>query len=64
MEISPPSKESFSFFNRYGDLYQFCVTLLFDKSINSNDIILEQTEFLQDLMNQFEIPENNRFSIK
>ena len=47
------SKKSFSFLYKYGDLYEFWINVLNDKSLEK--VKLQQAEFLKDLMNGFEV---------
>ena len=37
-EISLPSRDTFSFFGRYGDLHEFCFPLFEEKSVYADDI--------------------------
>ena len=53
-QILIPSKNIFSFFDEYNDLYNFWFNLLFN-NINLNNVKLQQTNFLKDLMNGFEV---------
>ena len=53
-EIFLSSKDTFSFFDRYGDLYEFCFAL-FEENIYADDIKLEQIKFLKDLMNGYKV---------
>ena len=48
------SKDTFSFFDRYGDLYEFCFAL-FEENIYADDIKLEQIKFLKDLTNGYKV---------
>ena len=49
----------FSFLDKYGDLYNFCINLFYNK-INLDDFKLQQVEFLKDLMNGFEVYKKNQ----
>ena len=53
-EISLPSKDAFSFFDRYGDLYEYCFAL-FEENIYADDIKSEQIKFLKDLVNGYKV---------
>ena len=37
-EISLPSRDTFSFFGRYGDLHEFCFALFEEKCVYADDI--------------------------
>ena len=50
--ILTPSKKSFSFLQKYGDLYNFWINVLDHKS--SYKVKLQKIKFLKDLMNEFE----------
>ena len=52
--MSLPSKDVFSFFNRYGDLYEFCYDL-FEKNIYADNIKSEQIKFIRDLINGYKV---------
>ena len=52
-QILMPSKNIFSFSNKYNDLYNFWINLL--NNINLDDIKLQQVTFLKDLMNRFKV---------
>ena len=56
-EILTPSGNVLNFLNKYGNLYNFWTDALLEH-INSNDIRSQQTEFLKDLMNGFEVYKN------
>ena len=48
------SKKTFSFLQKYGDLYNFWYSLLLD-SMSFDEFKLQQIKFLKDLMNGFEV---------
>ena len=54
-EIYLSSGNVFSFFGKYGDLYEFCFALFEEKNIYAGDIKLEQIKFLKDLMNGYKV---------
>ena len=54
--MSLPSGDTFSFFSRYDDLYEFRFAL-FEENIYADDIKSEQIKFLKDLMNGYKIHE-------
>ena len=53
-QILIPSRNLFSFFGEHNDLYNFWFTLLLNNT-NLNDVKLQQTNFLKDLMNRFRV---------
>ena len=67
-QVLIPSRNLFSYFDEYNDLYNFWFNLLFN-NINLNDVKLQQTNFLKDLMNGFNVykkimkPKNELFDI-
>ena len=54
-EIYLSSGDVFSFFGKYGNLYEFCFALFEEKSIYAGNIKLEQIKFLKDLMNGYKV---------
>ena len=52
-QILTPSRETFSFLQKHGDLYKFWINVLDHKS--SDKVKLQQVEFLKDLMNGFKV---------
>ena len=58
-QILISSKNMFSFLDKYGDLYTFCINLFYNK-INLDDFKLQQVEFLKNLMNGFEVYKKNQ----
>ena len=58
-QILMSSKNMFSFLDKYGDLYTFCINLFYNK-INLDDFKLQQVEFLKDLKNGFEVYKKNQ----
>ena len=55
-EITTPSKKTFSFLQKHGNLYDFLAILLENKSLDN--AILLQVEFVDDLMNGFNVYKN------
>ena len=49
------SGDVFSFFGKYGDLYEFSFALFEEKNIYADDIKSEQINFLKDLMNDYKV---------
>ena len=56
-ELLTPSKKTFNFLKKYDDLYNFWINALLEYS-NLNYIKPQQVNFLQDLMNGFEVYKN------
>ena len=56
-EILLLSGDTLNFFNKYGDLYNFWTTVLFDYT-NYNKVVSQQINFLKDLMNGFGVYKN------
>ena len=52
-EILTPSRKTFSFLQRHGDLYKFWINVLDHKS--SDKVKLQQAQFLKELMNKSEV---------
>ena len=52
-EITTPSRNTFSFLQKHGDLYNFWITVLKNKSLDN--VKLVQVRFLEDLMDEFEV---------
>ena len=53
-QISTPSRNTFSFLQKYDNLYNFWTNLL-NNIINLDKVKLHQANFLKDLMNGFEV---------
>ena len=54
-EITTPSKNTFSFLQKHGNLYNFLTNVLENTSLKQNNVRLLQVGFLDDLMNGFNV---------
>ena len=52
-QISTPSRKTFSFWQKHGDLYSFWIGVLNNKSLDN--VKLLQVRFLKDLKNGFKV---------
>ena len=57
-EITTPSKRTFSFLQKHGNLYDFLTNVLENKSLDN--VRLLQVRFLDDLMNGFNVYKKNK----
>ena len=56
-EITAPFKKTFNFLQKHGNLYDFLTNVLENTSLNN--VKLLQVEFLDDLMNGFNVYKKN-----